>query len=130
MPQSSLPTDLPRRYRYECRQTLQFGQWQHTFLVIGQYGAVHFHCYPYRNADGDEQWAAGLEFHWRSPPEYLAGPPSYDRCWVLDAPCWHDGTSLYAQETLLPLFLRGDYDELFRSLVRSADERLRPESVS
>lgn len=123
MTRKTLPSDLPPSYRYSLRSKLFGGKWWHSYDVIGARGAASFNVSgPYVH-DGRENWTAGLEFHHRSPPEYMRDlPPSHDKCHVLKAPCWHDGTSLYAQEVYLPVFLRGDDAAIFRMLASAADD--------
>lgn len=71
------------------------------YCVIGPRMAVDFHfseCIP-----GDV--VAGLEMHYKECPSYLEGQePFSEHCWLTDARCWGDGTSLYASEYLYPLF--------------------------
>src|SRR3546814_5446238 len=48
-------------------------------------------------------------------------------CWLIGGRCWHDGTSLYATDTLWPMIeamLRtGDHETIFRVLEQEADTR-------
>jgi hypothetical protein len=118
-----LPTDLPRRYRYQFRAVRRFGTWEYSYELIGQYGGVHLHVSGPHKYDGSEHWSAGLEMHSRTPIGGEDSPPSHDHCWLLKCPCWHDGTSSYAQEHVLPMVLAEDHASVFRSLVRYADDR-------
>lgn len=77
----------------------------HVWIVSGEKGAVHIWGVL---KDGDEfgdphdRLYGGIEAHYRSPPAYMADrPPSHDHCWALDAPCWHDGSSLQFQENFV-----------------------------
>lgn len=116
--------DLPRTYRYQYRMWLFAGHWKHSYELIGRWGGIHFHVTDFAdNPHASERYSAGLEIHYRQPPPYMDGPPSHDECFLLKAPCWHDGTSLYAQERILPLFNGRDHDTLFRFLAGEADER-------
>lgn len=79
--------------------------------------------------DGREA-SCGLEIHYAAGhvPEYLDGnAPTNTDCWLIGGRCWHDGTSLYATESLWPMiesWLRiGDHEAIFRCLEREADER-------
>ena len=58
-------------------------------------------------------------------PQYPDEPPSQVPCWLLKVPCWHDGTSLYATDTLWPMvegYLRGgEHEQIFRLLEWEAD---------
>ena len=114
-----LPDDLPRRYRYALNSCLRFGKWNHSYELVGARGGLHLHISGPHKYDSGEHWSAGLEFHSRVP--LRDEPPSHDRCWLLDGPCWHDGTSLYAQEHYLPMVIAGEHRRIFLSLIHDAD---------
>ena len=63
----------------------------HDWVVHCEYGAVNFHVQIHN--EGKYDACPGMEFHSRTS---TGGPPSHVNCHVLKAPCWHDGTSLYA----------------------------------
>lgn len=111
----NIPTDLPSNWRYSLTINLFAGTWHYAFDAIGARGAVSLNISGPHIYGGGENWSAGLEFHSRTPRGSECAP-SHDVCHVLKAPCWHDGTSLGAQERYLPLFLQGkqSYDYLFR----------------
>lgn len=119
------------KYRSEYRYTRRFGNPYHTYLVIGRHGAIHFHVTEYgeetrRASPTMPEFTAGLEVHYRQPPDYMSEqPPSHDECWAIKCPCWHDGTSLYAEETLLPMWLavRSDPERVLQMLESEADGR-------
>jgi hypothetical protein len=96
-----------------------FGSVRHQWELIGGKGGLHFHASEYK---GD--WSCGLEVH-RLAPQSSDVPPSQVPCWLLHAPCWHDGTSLYATESVWPIIegavKRGDHDYVFKVLEREAD---------
>lgn len=117
-----LSTTFPRRYRLQMRVYLQFGSWRYSYELVGAKGGLHLHVTGPHNYDGADHWSAGLEAHSRTPLHEVEAP-SHDECWLLKCPCWHDGTSLYAQEAYLPLVLGGAHESVFRRLVRDADER-------
>lgn len=120
-----LPNDLPRRYRYSFRAWFFAKAWRYSYELVGASGGMHLHISGPHHYDGQDNWSAGLECHWRQPPHYMRhDPPSHDECWLLKCPCWHDGTSLHAQEHYLPMFLNGRHARIFHELVRDADERL------
>lgn len=119
-----LPTDLPRKYRFEMKQYFRYGTWEREWALVGRHGGVHLHISGPHKYDNTENWSAGLEFHYRNPPDYMENDaPSHDECWLLHCPCWHDGTSLYAQERYLPMALAGDDAGILRSMTRDADEK-------
>jgi hypothetical protein len=105
--------------------TKPFDWSRHNWELVGPYGGISFHVQvPPENKEYSP--TAGLEFHYSSPPEYMKDQaPSHKRCPVLDGPCWHDGTSLYATETLWPIIKAhlkfGDHQAIFRLLEREAD---------
>jgi hypothetical protein len=93
-----------------------FDSAHHRWEVIGPIGAIHFHVSLYQG-----QPSAGLEFHHISGE----GAPHHINCPLTGGRCWHDGTSLYANETVWPIvepMLRcGDHEAVFRFLEREAD---------
>ena len=125
---------LPRRYRYQYRMDDYYGQWRYTYCLVGRWGAVHLHISEHGD-QGAVQRSAGLETHYRQPPRHMDDrPPSQDECWLLRAPCWHDGTTLYAEESLLPMFDGVHHEAMFRRLAGFADETFKeftqPEGVA
>ncbi len=73
-----------------------------NYIIIGPKGAIDFRVTSYTP---EIPTAAGLEIHRRSPSEYQKDyAPSFDECHILKCPCWHDGTTLYAEDHLLPLW--------------------------
>ena len=114
-------------YRHhEYKWAKPFGNVRHQWSLIGPRGGLHFHVSLYDKHDFPP--SCGLEVHSFEPMEYQRkDPPSHLDCWLLKGRCWHDGTSLYASETLWPMIepmLRsGDHDAIFRFLEREADER-------
>lgn len=91
---------------------------KHEWSLIGQKGGLQFHC---AIVDGCRP-SAILEIHKREGH----GAPHYVR-WLLEGPCWHDGTSLYATETLWPmiepLLKAGEHNKIFKLLEGEADKR-------
>ena len=119
-----ISADLPRQYRYHYEQRLWAGSWRCSYNIVGARGALSLNISGPHVYDGRENWSAGLETHWRAPPDYMRNdPPSQDECHILKCPCWHDGTSLYAQEVYLPMALAGRHEDIFRRMVAEADER-------
>lgn len=95
-----------------------WGTPHHYWELVGEFGGLHFSA----SFHGDD-WSCGLEIH------SLAGEgaPNHVNCRLTGGRCWHDGTSLYARETLWPRiedYLKtGDHDTIFRILEREADKR-------
>lgn len=99
-----------------------FGNPRHNWELVGPEGGVHLHVGLYKGQDA----SCGLEFHhtrdaWRR----LYGrdeAPHHLECHILHAPCWHDGTSLYASEHIWPLvepmLKGGEQEAIFRVLER------------
>jgi hypothetical protein len=114
-----------------------FSNVRHNWELVGPGGAVHFHV----SESAEYGDSCGLEFHhtrdaWRR----LYGrsrecAPHHRECPVLGEPCWHDGTSLYASETLWPIIkpmFRGhdrDHEAIFRLLENEYNNHFgKPES--
>ena len=118
----SLPTDLLKRYRYAFSAKLFAGCWRYDYSLVGAKGGMNLHITGPHNSGGSDHWTAGLETHSRTPM-HGDEAPSHDECWLLKCPCWHDGTSSYAEETYLPMHMAGRHGAVFHQMVRDADER-------
>lgn len=103
-----------------------FGNERHHWELVGANGALHFHATYY----ADHQTSCGLEVH-RIEGD---GAPHHINCPLTGGRCWHDGTSLYAEEELWPLikeYLKtGDHETIFRILEGEADKMLRARKES
>lgn len=79
---------------------------QHVWFAKNEQGAVHIWArlctYPAGNYP--PEWIGGIECHWAKCPDntgwFNPDEPSQSECWLLKAPCWHDGSSLYFNESL------------------------------
>lgn len=103
-----------------------------AFIVKDARGAVHFHFRIDETPSGfDERFScAGVETHYAAPPEYMRDqPPSQEHCQYLDAPCWHDGTSLWARDRWLPGFRIGGTEWVWTALERQHAETFGAESA-
>lgn len=89
-----------------------FGSVHHRWELVCAEGGVHFHVTMVK----DYGPSCGLEFHSLTGD----GAPDHVNCPVTGGRCWHDGTSLYAQETVWPRvesYLKtGDHESIFRGL--------------
>jgi len=99
--------------------TKPFRNVRHHWELVGPRGGIHFH------ATIDEKYgdSCGLEYHHSEPVgPYEHTAPHHKDCPVIGGNCWHDGTSLYANETLWPwissCLKTGDHDEIFQILER------------
>lgn len=88
------------------------------WAVIGPLGAVDFHCSNTPVGHGFGR-IGGIEEHRRAPADYQrADEPSHTDCRLLDGNCWHDGSSLYASDVLIPLLERDGEDAMWAQLER------------
>lgn len=116
-----LPTDLPREFRYKLNLTWHFNSWRYDYILIGAKGGLNLHIDGPHNWDEEDHWSVELEIHSRTPLQENVAP-SHDECWLLKCPCWHGGTTLYAEKKYLPLFLSRSHDLIFYQLVRDAKD--------
>lgn len=113
------------KYTYEQR----FGQPLHTWQVIGPIGGLHLHiadCGERHQEKYGGRYSGGIECHWRAPPAHKRDQsPTHDHCWLLQCPCWHDGSSLAAREHWIPLWEESpnDHERMFRLLAAEADRQ-------
>lgn len=113
---------MPRYMHHKYEWAKPFGTPRHQWSLVGPDGGLHFHVSgPHKPEYGE--WSCGLEIHHASKQGDSA--PHQTKCWLIGGPCWHDGISLYAEETLWPIiksYLRdGDHETIFRLLEGEAD---------
>lgn len=115
----------PEKYKYSYEKRLKYDGkcWEHFFCILTSWGGVHLYISEYYDSDKKLEYFSGLESHYRVPPEYMKDmAPSHNECWLIKCPCWHDGTSLYAQEHFLPIFLQSDHKAVFDALTIYCDD--------
>ena len=118
---------IDKRYRGKYQYEVVCGTPSHTWSVVGRHGGMHLWIRGYL-LDGTMTWSGGIEMHYRTPPQYMEhDAPSHDCCWLLQAPCWHDGSSLQATEEWIPRWLMDphDHDGMLAALAAYAEERLK-----
>lgn len=121
-----------RDHKYTC--IMQFGTLNHSWSLRGPAGGVHFHYQEWIDPERSAQFGgptAGLEIHRLQPAEYQQDQAaSHAPCWLLGAPCWHDGTSAYATDTLLPIIrsMGSDHPSIFALLEREYVDYLEKET--
>lgn len=95
---------------------------RHQWSFLGPEGGISFSAsMPKEDSNfGSRDVGCGLEFHHYFDPSGGQQAPHHAPCWLLGAPCWHDGTSLYASESVWPqieLYLESsDHPSIFRTL--------------
>jgi len=84
----------------------------HCWELVGPNGAIHL----FVSLTPKYPPSAGLEFHHLSGE----GAPHHLDCHLTGGRCWHDGTSLYALETIWPevepMLRAGDHEGIFAVL--------------
>lgn len=98
---------------------------RHDWSLVGPQGAINFWMSIYQDEHKLSE-NGGLETHYFTPPGYMINDaPSHFDCPYAGGRCWHDGTSLYASETLWPMIKpmlkMGDHDSIFRLLEGEAN---------
>jgi hypothetical protein len=94
-----------------------FGSARHQWELVGPDGGIHFHVSMTKGYGA----SSGLEFHHAARARYRGDEaPDHIQCPLIGEPCWHDGTSLYASETIWPtvepMLHSGDHEAVFRLL--------------
>ncbi len=119
------------KFKYESVQNRR--DLRHIWSVVGPAGGIHFWAEKSSCTEFGREYYGGVEIHYRKPPEYMdAESPTHDECWLLGQACWHDGSSLYAQEVWIPFWLafKGDNEMIFRKLKREYEQRFTSELVN
>lgn len=100
-------------------------KWMHPFMSTahqwsfrGPRGGLHLHVSIMDERDRFPDPSCGLEFHHMDDTSEGHEPPHHTDCWLIGGRCWHDGTSLYAGETVWPRVerLMPDHAAIFRYL--------------
>lgn len=110
------------KYKQSYRMYWRFSSWGHSWEMVGEAGAIHVHLSTYLTGKDLRLWelSGGIELHYRKPPGHLKDrPPSYTDCPLIGL-CWHDGSSLWVTEQIVPNF-KLDSDGCID--VRAADHR-------
>lgn len=109
------------KYRSKYEFCIEFGNEKHTWSVIGRHLAIHLHI----SVLADHGPSGGIEYHYRQPPEHMQNEaPSNDVCWLLKAPCWHDGSSMQVTDLWIPRWQQAPHDHarMFDLLEGAAEE--------
>ena len=105
---------------HKYKWTHPFGWVRHSWEFVGPDGGVSFNV----SVADDEKYGntCGLEFHFCARSGVTSGAPDYTTCHLTGEPCWHEGTSLYAEESLWPVvepaLKSGEHDFIFCTLER------------
>lgn len=88
--------------KFKCKYSYEQETWgsaTHIYSLVGGQGAVHFWVREFQKDKGEIGQSGGVEIHRRRPQDNSKhDPPSHNQCWLLNAPCWHDGSSLLGEE--------------------------------
>lgn len=128
---NSAEFNVPRSLRCELRMTRFAGCWWWRYVVEGRHGAVEFHVHesPMSGRPGEVDHYGGLETHsldGDGPPDHGCGS-----CWALSGrPCWHDGSSSYAADVLIPRWIASGKNaaDTFRWLANEYRDRFEKET--
>lgn len=93
---------VPEGMVWQYKTTVRGGRDTHTWCLNGPRGGIHVDAWEAPMSFGDERWMGGIEGHSPTPREYDSAAPSHEHCWLLQGPCWHDGSSLQFSEQIAP----------------------------
>lgn len=111
------------RYHYSCSFRSGYSL-THSYVVEGSKGAMELRIMQFGNSDCAE-FSAGLEMH-SATPMYGDNPPDHGQCQAVSMrPCWHDGTSSYAMDKLLPMWKASNANlvDTFQMVVTEYEKR-------
>lgn len=78
----------------------------HTWWIKGLGGGIHIWARKVQPEGWPTEWIGGVEVHYAAAPDdsgwFDPYAPSHSDCWLLNGPCWHNGTSLYFEERIAP----------------------------
>ncbi|MCB9910500.1 MAG: hypothetical protein H6829_09575 [Planctomycetes bacterium] len=111
------------KYEYINR----FENASHHWSLLGPAGGVEFHANALKGLT-----SCGLEIHASRSGRRNDRAPDHLECYLTKEPCWHEGTSLYATETLWPNIEHhlkgGDHEAVWRILELEYDRYFGKES--
>lgn len=114
--------EMDRRFKLTYRLIERFGTWLHCYDVVCAKGGVTLHLTHNLKAEHPfPKWHGGLEVHHAFPIKDC--PPDHPQCSVINRPCWHDGTSLWVEESFIPGWKPGDHESAWRACMRWAVDR-------
>lgn len=101
-----------------------------AWSVVSEIGGVHLWIRKTPKIEGytfRDNYYGGVEAHYRIPPkgyEITQGD-----CWLLNGPCYHDGSSLLASTDFIPFWEKfpDDHEILFAKLIAVANSRFNEE---
>lgn len=95
--------NVPEGMAWTYRAIVKAGRVTHLWSLANEDGGIHISASISEWSDGAREWLGGCETHYAKCPDYMdPDKPSHEHCWVLGAPCWHDGSSLYFSENVAP----------------------------
>jgi|GEM_PF-3016014 len=75
----------------------------HTWWIKGGGNGVHIWARQCKSTQWGDEWIGGVECHFGTAPGWCdQSTPHHDKCWLIERPCWHDGSSLYFSERIAP----------------------------
>lgn len=93
-----LPEGLVWQYQIVTRGNRE----THTWGLTGPRGGIHVNAWESTGGFRDERWYGGIEGHSPVRRDYDSEKPSHEHCWLIEKPCWHDGSSLQFSEQIAP----------------------------
>lgn len=95
--------EVPEGMVWTYQAVVRGGHLTHLWSLANVAGGIHISA-SICEFQGSREWLGGCETHYAKAPDYMdPDKPSHPHCWVLGAPCWHDGSSLYFSENVAPM---------------------------
>lgn len=95
---------------------------RHIWSAKNEKGGVHIWAVRHKDKRMGERYWGGIEVHSPTPMHEGQDEPHNDPCWLLEGPCYHDGSSLQFSEQIEPVLGheigQSDHDYVF-SILRS-----------
>ena len=94
---------IPDGLIWQYQMIIRAGHLSHCWSIKGDRGGIHVNAWWSDFGGRSDHWIGGVEGHSPVPQEYSPdSPPSQEHCWLLEKPCWHDGSSLQFSEQIAP----------------------------
>lgn len=103
IPNTPYTVDVPEGMVWVYKAVVRGGRVMHLWSLANEDGGIHISA-NIIDWQGSREWIGGCETHYAKCPDYMnPDVPTHEHCWLLGAPCWHDGSSLYFSENVAPM---------------------------
>lgn len=80
----------------------EYNDGRHIWACRNELGGIHIWAQEFNSPFAFCSYYGGIEVHSPKQVYDFSPEPSHESCWLIGGPCWHDGSSLWFQEQIIP----------------------------